>query len=64
LIEILVHQFEGSDDPLDKITTSEAIRTLIDFYRTSQHSYAARQKVDDISKVVSTFQLQELFDEK
>ncbi|KAK2421429.1 ABC transporter G family member [Trifolium repens] len=47
-------RFEGSDDPLDKITTSEAIRTLIDFYRTSQHSYAARQKVDDISKVRGT----------
>ncbi|WJX66810.1 ABC transporter G member 11 [Trifolium repens] len=47
-------RFEGSDDPLDKITTSEAIRTLIDFYRTSQHSYAARQKVDEISKVRGT----------
>ncbi|XP_020221349.1 ABC transporter G family member 11 [Cajanus cajan] len=47
-------RFEGSDDPLDRITTAEAIRTLIDFYRTSQHSYAARQKVDDISKVKGT----------
>ncbi|XP_058779340.1 ABC transporter G family member 11 [Vicia villosa] len=47
-------RFEGSDDPLDKITTAEAIRTLIDFYRTSQHSYAARQKVDEISKVRGT----------
>ncbi|XP_004516742.1 ABC transporter G family member 11 [Cicer arietinum] len=47
-------RFEGSDDPLDKITTAEAIRTLIDFYRTSQHSYAARQKVDEISKVKGT----------
>lgn len=47
-------KFEGSDDPLDRITTAEAIRTLIDFYRTSQHSYAARQKVDDISKVKGT----------
>ncbi|KEH26658.1 putative sulfate-transporting ATPase [Medicago truncatula] len=47
-------RFEASDDPLDKITTAEAIRTLIDHYRTSQHSYAARQKVDDISKVRGT----------
>ncbi|KAE9588324.1 putative sulfate-transporting ATPase [Lupinus albus] len=47
-------RFEGSDDPLDKITTAEAIRTLLDFYRTSQQSYAARQKVDEISKVKGT----------
>ncbi|CAJ1952381.1 unnamed protein product [Sphenostylis stenocarpa] len=47
-------RFEGSDDPLDRITTAEAIRTLIDFYRTSQHSYAAVQKVDEISKVKGT----------
>ena len=47
-------RFEGSDDPLDRITTAEAIRTLIDFYRTSQHSYAARQKVDEISRVKGT----------
>lgn len=47
-------RFEASDDPLDKISTAEAIRTLIEHYRTSQHSYAARQKVDDISKVRGT----------
>ncbi|CAL5184972.1 unnamed protein product [Lathyrus oleraceus] len=47
-------RFEGSDDPLDKITTAEAIRTLIDFYRTSQHAYTARQRVDEISKVRGT----------
>ncbi|XP_027358616.1 ABC transporter G family member 11 [Abrus precatorius] len=47
-------RFEGSEDPLDRITTAEAIRTLIDYYRTSQHSYAARQKVDEISKVKGT----------
>ncbi|XLU20929.1 hypothetical protein S245_056995, partial [Arachis hypogaea] len=44
-------RFEESDDPLDKITTAEAIGTLIDYYRISQHSYAAIQKVDEISKV-------------
>ncbi|XP_057446503.1 ABC transporter G family member 11 [Lotus japonicus] len=47
-------RFEGSEDPLDKITTAEAIRTLIDFYRTSQQSYAARQKVDEISQFKGT----------
>ncbi|KAL4275232.1 hypothetical protein AHAS_Ahas20G0086600 [Arachis hypogaea] len=47
-------KFEGSDDPLDKITTAEAIRTLIDYYRTSQHSYAVIQKVNEISKVKGT----------
>ncbi|KAK7380160.1 hypothetical protein VNO78_32626 [Psophocarpus tetragonolobus] len=47
-------RFEGSDDPLGRISTAEAIRTLIDYYRTSQHSYAARQKVDEISKVKGT----------
>ncbi|KAH7550575.1 hypothetical protein JRO89_XS13G0224200 [Xanthoceras sorbifolium] len=47
-------RFELSEDPLEKITTAEAIRVLIDSYRTSQYSYAARQKVDDISKVKGT----------
>ncbi|XLS99024.1 hypothetical protein HN51_041759 [Arachis hypogaea] len=47
-------RFEESDDPLDKITTAEAIGTLIDYYRISQHSYAAIQKVDEISKVKGT----------
>ncbi|XLR00472.1 hypothetical protein S83_066670 [Arachis hypogaea] len=47
-------RFEASDDPLDKITTAEAIRTLNEYYRTSQHSYAAIQKVDDISKIKGT----------
>lgn len=46
-------QFEASDDPLEKITTAEAIRTLIDFYRTSHFFYTAKEKVEGISKVVS-----------
>ena len=53
-LNLALYQFEASDDPLDKITTAEAIRTLIDYYRTSQHSYAAIQKVDETSKVVSS----------
>ncbi|KAK7269009.1 hypothetical protein RIF29_21724 [Crotalaria pallida] len=47
-------RFEGSDDPLDQITTAEAIKTLNDYYRTSQYSYATIQKVEDISKVKGT----------
>ncbi|CAN6581891.1 unnamed protein product [Malus baccata var. baccata] len=37
-----------------KITTAEAIRVLIDSYRSSQYSYAAREKVEEISKVKGT----------
>ncbi|KAF8014751.1 hypothetical protein BT93_H0526 [Corymbia citriodora subsp. variegata] len=47
-------RFEANDDPLEKMTTAEAIRILIDFYRTSQFSYAARQKVEEMSKVKGT----------
>nr|AAP80385.1 ABC transporter [Gossypium hirsutum] len=47
-------RFEASDDPLEKITTTEAIRTLINFYRTSHQCYAAKEKVDEISKVRGT----------
>ncbi|KAM1576956.1 hypothetical protein ACFX15_032673 [Malus domestica] len=47
-------RFEASDDPLEKITTAEAIRVLIDSYRSSQYSYAAREKVEEISKVKGT----------
>ncbi|MBA0847817.1 hypothetical protein Goshw_023944 [Gossypium schwendimanii] len=47
-------RFEASDDPLEKITTAEAIRTLTDFYRTSQQCYAAKERVDEISKVKGT----------
>lgn len=52
-----VDQFESTDDPLERITTAEAIRALIDYYRTSQHSYAANQNVEAISKKVSTISL-------
>ncbi|XP_072988606.1 ABC transporter G family member 11-like [Typha latifolia] len=47
-------RFERSDDPLEKITTAEAIRRLVDFYTHSQYYYAARQKVDEISQVKGT----------
>ncbi|KAH7542995.1 hypothetical protein FEM48_Zijuj02G0135000 [Ziziphus jujuba var. spinosa] len=47
-------RFEASDDPLEKMTTAEAIRTLIDYYRTSQYCYTAREKVEEISKVKGT----------
>ncbi|KAL6962766.1 ABC transporter G member 11 [Sarracenia purpurea var. burkii] len=47
-------RFEVSDDPLEKITTAEAIRTLIHFYRTSQYCYSAKERVDQISQVRGT----------
>ncbi|PKA60145.1 ABC transporter G family member 11 [Apostasia shenzhenica] len=48
------NKLEKSDDPLEKITTSEATRRLIDYYRKSQFNYSAREKVDEISKVKGT----------
>ncbi|KAJ0969966.1 hypothetical protein J5N97_022843 [Dioscorea zingiberensis] len=47
-------RFERSDDPLDKMTTQEAIRRLIDFYGRSQYYYTAKEKVDEISRVKGT----------
>lgn len=55
IVNFVSAQFETSDDPLEKITTAEAIKNLIDFYQTSQHSYAAKEKVEGISKVVSIY---------
>ncbi|KAJ7970112.1 ABC transporter G family member [Quillaja saponaria] len=46
--------FELTDDPLEKMTTTEATRTLIGFYRTSQQCYAAKETVEEISKVRGT----------
>lgn len=47
-------RFERADDPLERITTSEAIRSLISFYTSSQYSYDAKARVEEISKVVSS----------
>lgn len=47
-------RFEPTDDPMEKVTTAEAIRTLIDFYSTSQYNYTAKEKVEEISKVKGT----------
>lgn len=47
-------RFERTDDPLEKITTMEAIRRLTDFYVRSQYCYAAKEKVDEISRVKGT----------
>ena len=52
-LNLVSAQFEATDDPLEKITTAEAIRTLIEYYHTSQYYYAASEKVQEISKVVS-----------
>lgn len=45
-------KIERSDDPLDRMTTSEAIRKLVASYSTSQYYYTAREKVNDISRMV------------
>lgn len=47
-------RFEINDDPMEKVTTTEAIRTLIDHYRGSQFCYAAREKVEEMSRVKGT----------
>ncbi|KVI04328.1 ABC-2 type transporter [Cynara cardunculus var. scolymus] len=46
--------FLPSDDPLEKVTTVEAIRALTDYYRTSQYCYAANEKVQEMSKIKGT----------
>ncbi|XP_049394389.1 ABC transporter G family member 11-like [Solanum stenotomum] len=47
-------RFESNEDPLDKTTTSEAIRILVDYYRRSQYSYSANERVEEMSKVKGT----------
>ncbi|KAK2989511.1 hypothetical protein RJ640_005403, partial [Escallonia rubra] len=47
-------RFELNDDPLEKITTAEAIRSLIEYYRTSQYCYLAKEKVEEMSKIKGT----------
>ncbi|KAI6674332.1 hypothetical protein NL676_002238 [Syzygium grande] len=48
------HKNLASDDPLDRTTTAEATRALIDFYRSSQYYYSTRQRVEDMSRVKGT----------
>ncbi|XP_004234313.1 ABC transporter G family member 11 [Solanum lycopersicum] len=47
-------RFESNEDPLDKTTTAEAIRILVDYYRRSQYSYSANERVEEMSKVKGT----------
>ncbi|EEE51200.1 hypothetical protein OsJ_32013 [Oryza sativa Japonica Group] len=47
-------RFERSDDPLDRIMTSEAIRRLITYYKNSQYYFAAQQKVNEMARVKGT----------
>ncbi|KAJ3680325.1 hypothetical protein LUZ60_016603 [Juncus effusus] len=47
-------RIQKSDDPLENITTAEAIRKLIQYYNCSQFNYSARQKVDEISRMNGT----------
>ncbi|KAK4785584.1 hypothetical protein SAY86_002273 [Trapa natans] len=47
-------QFAATDDPLEKMSTTQATLTLIDFYRSSQYYYSTAQKVDEMSKMKGT----------
>uniref|UniRef100_A0ACD5TJG6 Uncharacterized protein n=1 Tax=Avena sativa TaxID=4498 RepID=A0ACD5TJG6_AVESA len=47
-------RFEKPDDPLERTTTSEAIRRLFSYYQRSQYYYVARQKVDEMARVKGT----------
>ncbi|KAM0851930.1 hypothetical protein ACQ4PT_052103 [Festuca glaucescens] len=47
-------RFERPDDPLERTTTSEAIRRLISYYQRSQYYFVARQKVDEMARVKGT----------
>ncbi|CAM0956656.1 unnamed protein product [Alopecurus aequalis] len=47
-------RFERPDDPLERTTTSEAIRRLFSYYQRSQYYFVARQKVDDMARVKGT----------
>ncbi|GMH16097.1 hypothetical protein Nepgr_017938 [Nepenthes gracilis] len=47
-------RFEANDDPLEKTTTAEANRVLMNFYAKSQQCYAARQRVDEIARIKGT----------
>lgn len=46
-------QFEMNDDPVERVTTAEAIRTLVDSYQKSQYCYSAKEKIEEMSKIVS-----------
>ncbi|XP_077247206.1 white-brown complex-like protein [Tasmannia lanceolata] len=47
-------RFVMTDDPLEKTSTAEAIRMLINFYASSQYYYTAKERVEEISKVKGT----------
>uniref|UniRef100_A0A0D6R0X6 ABC transporter domain-containing protein n=1 Tax=Araucaria cunninghamii TaxID=56994 RepID=A0A0D6R0X6_ARACU len=47
-------RIERSDDPLEKITTSQAIQTLVDKYQFSQYHQAAQARVHEISQIKGT----------
>ncbi|EPS70875.1 hypothetical protein M569_03882, partial [Genlisea aurea] len=47
-------RFDVTDDPLEKVTTSDAIHKLIDAYNTSQYCYSTRENIEEMSKVKGT----------
>ncbi|PHT46332.1 ABC transporter G family member 11 [Capsicum baccatum] len=46
--------FRCGDYPLNKMTTAEAIRSLVDFYGRSQYCYLANEHVEEMSKIKGT----------
>lgn len=46
-------RFERTDDPLDRVTTAEATRTLIASYKTSPIFFSVLPKIEAIKKAVS-----------
>ncbi|OAY85969.1 ABC transporter G family member 11, partial [Ananas comosus] len=44
-------RFARADDPLEKMTSAEAIQRLVAYYSRSKYGHTARQKVEEISRV-------------
>lgn len=44
-------QFEISDDPLEQVTSAEAIQMLVDSYRSSEYCCSTQEKIEELSKV-------------
>ncbi|KAK4803810.1 hypothetical protein SAY86_003627 [Trapa natans] len=47
-------RFVQTDDPLELLSTTEATRSLIEFYQTSHYSFRVREKVEEISRIKGT----------
>ena len=54
-------QSETDDDPLDKITAAEAVKRLVDSYLSSEYCCATKEKIEEMSKVVSFWPIMYLY---